>query len=30
VRLRSANGLRQVARAIPAHWQRRVKNWLVA
>ncbi|TWO72497.1 methyltransferase domain-containing protein [Caenimonas sedimenti] len=30
VRLRSATGLRQVARAIPARWQRRVKNWLVA
>jgi O-antigen biosynthesis protein len=30
VRLRSAPGLRSVARAIPLHWQRRVKGWLLA
>lgn len=29
VRLRSAPGLRQLARAVPAHWQRRAKNWLL-
>ncbi|MDD2545132.1 MAG: methyltransferase domain-containing protein [Burkholderiaceae bacterium] len=29
VRLRSAPGLRTVARSIPAHWQRQVKNWLL-
>jgi O-antigen biosynthesis protein len=30
VALRSAPPLRQVARAIPVHWQRRVKTWLRA
>jgi GT2 family glycosyltransferase/2-polyprenyl-3-methyl-5-hydroxy-6-metoxy-1,4-benzoquinol methylase/glycosyltransferase involved in cell wall biosynthesis len=30
VRLRSTRGFRRVARAIPAHVQRRVKNWLLA
>ena len=30
VRLRSAPGLRSVARAIPLRWQTRVKNWLSA
>ncbi|MDD2846532.1 MAG: methyltransferase domain-containing protein, partial [Rhodoferax sp.] len=29
VRLRAAPGLRQLARAVPAHWQRRAKNWLL-
>ena len=29
VRLRSSRGLRYVARAIPFHWQRRAKNWLL-
>lgn len=28
--LRGLPGLRSVARRIPAHWQRRVKNWLTA
>ena len=30
VYLRSLPLLRGVARAVPAHWQRRVKNWLQA
>jgi O-antigen biosynthesis protein len=30
VRLRATSGFRHVARAIPAHVQRRVKNWLLA
>lgn len=30
VRLRSTRGFRRVARAIPSHVQRRVKNWLLA
>ena len=30
VRLRSAPGLRRVARAIPLRWQTRVKTWLRA
>lgn len=29
VRLRNSPGLRTLARAIPAHWQRRVKNWIL-
>lgn len=30
VRLRSAPGLRNVARTIPMHWQTRVKSWLLS
>jgi GT2 family glycosyltransferase/glycosyltransferase involved in cell wall biosynthesis len=30
VRLRSARGLRNIARTIPMHWQTRVKNWLLS
>lgn len=29
MRLRAAPGLRQLARTVPAHWQRRAKNWLL-
>ena len=29
VRLRAAPGLHHLARAVPAHWQRRAKNWLL-